>query len=94
MINSSSLKGALLEYIVRQILKNCGFTNVKADNLFVFQKGGLFFVNGKCAAHDADVLMEPPIQFPFLSKCTSIRVKHIMKILACLLSETPRSQMI
>ena len=59
------IKGALLEYIVRNLLKNCGFTNVKADGLFSFEKSGLFFINGKGAAHDADVIMNPPIQMPF-----------------------------
>ena len=61
------LKGALLEYLVRCLLANCGFTTVRPDNLYIFaQKGnGLFFINGKGAAHDADVLMEPPIQMPF-----------------------------
>jgi len=27
--------------------------------------GGLFYVNGRGAAHDADVLMEPLVQIPF-----------------------------
>ena len=58
-------KGALLEYIVRQLLKSCGFTNIKADNLFSFERGGLFFINGRGAAHDADIIMNPPIQMPF-----------------------------
>lgn len=60
-----NIKGAMLEYIVRQLLKNCGFTNVRADNLFSFERGGLFFINGKGAAHDADIMMNPPIQMPF-----------------------------
>lgn len=64
-MNAGNIKGALLEYIVRQLLKNCGFTNVHADNLFSFERGGLFFINGKGAAHDADVIMNPPIQMPF-----------------------------
>lgn len=64
-MNAGNIKGALLEYIVRQLLKNCGFTNVHADNLFSFERGGLFFINGKGAAHDADIIMNPPIQMPF-----------------------------
>lgn len=64
-IKASNIKGALLEYIVRNLLRSCGFTNVKADNLFSFERGGLFFVNGKGAAHDADVIMNPPVQMPF-----------------------------
>lgn len=64
-MKAGNLKGALLEYIVRNLLKNCGFTNVRADKLYSFERGGLFFINGKGAAHDADVIMNPPIQMPF-----------------------------
>lgn len=64
-MKAGNLKGALLEYIVRQLLKSCDFTNVKADNLFSFERGGLFFINGRGAAHDADIIMNPPIQMPF-----------------------------
>ncbi len=64
-MKASNIKGALLEYIVRNLLKNCGFTNVKADNVYSFERGGLFYINGKGAAHDADVIMNPPIQMPF-----------------------------
>ena len=64
-MNAGNIKGALLEYIVRNLLKNCGFTNVRADNLYSFERGGLFFINGKGAAHDADIIMNPPIQMPF-----------------------------
>lgn len=64
-MKATNIKGALLEYIVRNLLTNCGFTNVKADNVYSFERSGLFFVNGKGAAHDADVIMNPPIQMPF-----------------------------
>jgi hypothetical protein len=64
-MKATNIKGALLEHIVRNLLKNCGFTNVKADNLYSFERGGLFYVNGKGTAHDADVIMNPPIQMPF-----------------------------
>jgi len=64
-MKNSQLKGALLEFLVRNLMKNCGFNSVVADNLYTFENLGLFFVNGKGAAHDADVLMEPPIQIPF-----------------------------
>ncbi len=66
-MTAGQIKGALLEFIVRRLMMNCGFTSVKPDGHYVFaQEGmGLFFINGKGAAHDADVLMEPPIQMPF-----------------------------
>lgn len=61
------LKGTLLEYLVRQLLQNCGFSSVRPDGHYIYAQNGtgLFFINGKGAAHDADVLMEPPIQLPF-----------------------------
>ena len=64
-MSASKIKGSLLEYIVRRLLLNCGFTRVKPDGLFIFQQRGLNLINGKGAAHDADVLMNPPIQMPF-----------------------------
>lgn len=64
-MKASNLRGALLEYLIRKLLINCGFSSVKSDGLYTFETGGLFFINGKGAAHDADVLMDPPIQMPF-----------------------------
>ncbi|RKD99848.1 PDDEXK family nuclease [Marinifilum flexuosum] len=64
-MKASNLKGALLEYIIRNLLKNCGFSNVIADDVYSFERGGLFYINGKGAAHDADIIMNPPIQMPF-----------------------------
>lgn len=64
-MKAGHIKGAILEYIIRDILKNCGFTNVVEEPPYTFKDGDLFKINGKGAAHDADVLMEPPIQIPF-----------------------------
>lgn len=64
-MKASNIKGALLEYLVRRLLANCGFTPVHPDNLYTYVSGGLFYVNGRGAAHDADVLMDPPVQMPF-----------------------------
>jgi hypothetical protein len=64
-MKASQIKGALLEFIVRKLLENCGFISVPPDDIYTFMRGNLFFVNGRGAAHDADVLMEPPIQMPF-----------------------------
>jgi hypothetical protein len=64
-MNASKLKGNLLEYFVNSILLNCGFKNVKADGLFIYNSRGLRLINGKGSSHDADVLMSPPIQMPF-----------------------------
>jgi hypothetical protein len=64
-MKASNFKASLLEYTIRNLLKSCGFSNVKVDKLYSFERGGVFFVNGKGAAHDADVFMNPPIQMPF-----------------------------
>tara|TARA_R110000744_G_scaffold114988_1_gene215055 strand:- start:7360 stop:8382 length:1023 start_codon:yes stop_codon:yes gene_type:complete len=64
-MTASNLKGSLLEYTVRRILLNCGFTKVKPDGLIIYKKSGLTMISGKGASHDADVLMNPPIQMPF-----------------------------
>lgn len=66
-MNADKLKGTLLEYIIRKLLENNGFSKVYADGLYIFNTSGLTMINGKGAAHDADVLMEPPIQMPFLN---------------------------
>ena len=64
-MNASKLKGNLLEYIVRRLLLNSGFTVVQPDGLLIYNSRGLKFINGKGSSHDADVLMNPPIQMPF-----------------------------
>lgn len=66
-MSANKVKGNLLEFIVRQLLFSCGFRQVVPDGHYIFEQAGsgLFFINGKGAAHDADVLMNPPIQLPF-----------------------------
>lgn len=64
-MSAAKIKGTLLEFIVRRLLTNCGFTRVNPDGLFIYNLRGLNYINGKGAAHDADVLMNPPIQMPF-----------------------------
>jgi hypothetical protein len=81
-MTSGQFKGTLLEYIVRRLLQNCGFTSVVPDGHYIFAQAGneLFFINGKGAAHDADTLMDPPIQMPFsypsrlLFECKSYQI--------------------
>jgi len=60
-----NMKGKILEFVVRKILYNCGFTSVRSDGLYIYDRHPLQMINGKGAAHDADVLMNPPIQMPF-----------------------------
>ena len=63
--NMNNLKGYALEYIVRRLLVSCGFTNVPESPPYTFESGDNFYLNGRGAAHDADVLMTPPFQIPF-----------------------------
>jgi hypothetical protein len=83
----SQIRGAFLEYLVRRLLKSCGFLPVVADNLYTYESSGLFYINGKGAAHDADVLMEPPVQIPFaypsrmLFECKAFREKTSLSII-------------
>jgi hypothetical protein len=59
------MKSKILEYVVRKILYNCGFTSVPSDGLYIYDRPPLQMINGKGAAHDADVMMNPPVQMPF-----------------------------
>jgi hypothetical protein len=62
---SQFLKSKILEHLTRKMLSNCGFTTVISDGIYIYDKAPLQMINGKGAAHDADVLMNPPIQMPF-----------------------------
>ena len=62
---SQFLKSKILEHLIRKVLSNCGFTSVASDGIYIYDKAPLQMINGKGAAHDADVLMNPPIQMPF-----------------------------
>jgi hypothetical protein len=64
-MSAAKIKGSLLEFIVRRLMLNCGFTSVIPDGLLIYKQRGLTFINGKGAAHDADVLLNPPMQIPF-----------------------------
>jgi len=64
-MKASNIKGALFEYVIRKLLMKSGFVSVIPDDFFIFKKGNLTMINGRGAAHDADVLLEPPIQMPF-----------------------------
>lgn len=64
-MSASSIKGGLLEYFIRNLLVNCGFKSVIPDGTLIYSRGNLTMINGRGAAHDADVLMTPPIQMPF-----------------------------
>lgn len=86
-MSASKLKGSLLEYVVRNLFIDCGFTQVVPNGLMIYKRAGLTMINGKGAAHDADVLMNPPIQMPFsypfrlIFECKSYKRKTDLSII-------------
>ena len=57
--------GKALEIFVKNLLLNVGFSMVKSDGLFVFDGAPGQMIQGLGGAHNADVLLEPPVQTPF-----------------------------
>ena len=60
--------GKAFEIFVKRILMNVGFLEVKSDDLFVFHGTAGQMIQGLGEAHNADVLLEPPVQTPFIYK--------------------------
>ncbi len=58
-------KGKALELFIKQLLINVGFAEVKSDGLFIFDGSPGQMIQGLGGAHNADVLLEPPVQTPF-----------------------------
>lgn len=83
----NELKGKLLEFFIRNIFYSCGFTDVKSDGLYSYENNGLYYLHGKGAAHDMDVLVEPPFQVPFsyptrlIFECKAYNNKINLKII-------------
>lgn len=60
--------GKAFEIFVKRILINVGFLEVESDGLYVFDGSPGQMVQGLGEAHNADVLLEPPVQTPFFYK--------------------------
>lgn len=60
--------GKASEILVGRILINVGFTEVAPDGLYIFNGAPGKMIQGLGAAHNADVLLEPPVQTPFYSR--------------------------
>lgn len=58
-------KGKAFEILVKRILINIGFTEVNSDGLYVFDGTAGQMIQGLGEAHNADVLLQPPVQIPF-----------------------------
>ena len=59
--------GKAFELFVKYLLINVGFSNVTSDGIYVFDSSAGQMVQGLGEAHNADVLLEPPVQTPFYS---------------------------
>ncbi len=60
--------GKAFELFVKHILINIGFSDVKSDGLYIFDGAAGQMIQGLGEAHNADVLLEPPVQTPFYSR--------------------------
>ena len=60
--------GKAFELLVKRILVNTGFSEVMSDGLYIYDGAPGQMIQGLGEAHNADVLLEPPVQTPFYSK--------------------------
>ena len=59
--------GKAFEILVKSILLTIGFSEVNSDGLYIFDGTAGQMIQGLGEAHNADVLLEPPVQTPFYS---------------------------
>lgn len=60
--------GKAFEIFIKRLLVSIGFSEVKSDGLYVFDGSPGQMIQGLGEAHNADVLLEPPVQTPFFYK--------------------------
>lgn len=58
--------GRAFEIFVKRVLMMVGFSAVNSDGLYIFDGAPGQMIQGLGEAHNADVLLEPPVQTPFL----------------------------
>ena len=56
--------GKALELLMKSILLHIGFSQVRSDNRYIFDGTAGQMIQGLGDAHNADVLLEPPVQTP------------------------------
>lgn len=61
-------RGKAFELFVKHILLGVGFHEVGSDGLYVFDGASGQMIQGLGEAHNADVLLEPPVQTPFYAQ--------------------------
>ncbi len=57
--------GKAFELLVKNILLHIGFSQVRSDGLYIFDGTPGQMIQGLGDAHNADVLLDPPVQTPF-----------------------------
>lgn len=57
--------GIAFEILVKRILINVGFSEVQSDGTYIYDGSSGQMLQGLGEAHNADVLLEPPVQTPF-----------------------------
>ncbi len=78
--------GKAFEILVKRILVNIGFSEVRSDGLYIYDGAPGQMIQGLGEAHNADVLLEPPVQTPFYSKtrllieCKNYRTKISLNV--------------
>lgn len=60
--------GKAFELLVKRILINIGFSEVNSDGVYIYDGPPGQMIQGLGESHNADVLLEPPVQTPFYSK--------------------------
>ena len=59
--------GKAFEIFVKRLLMCVGFSEVMSDGLYIYDAAPGQMIQGLGEAHNADVLLEPPVQTPFCS---------------------------
>lgn len=59
--------GKAFELLIKRILLHIGFSEVASDGLYIFDGPPGQMIQGLAEAHNADVLLEPPVQTPFFA---------------------------
>lgn len=61
-------KGKAYEIFIKHLLVSIGFSSVNSDGLYIFDGTAGQMIQGLAEAHNADVLLEPPVQTPFFAQ--------------------------
>lgn len=60
--------GKAFELFVKRILIHIGFSEVVSDGLYIYDGAPGQMIQGLGEAHNADVLLEPPVQTPSIQR--------------------------